>query len=269
MSMFSSGSSLPARTMTRSLLQLSRQLSQADDDLVDQQRLAGRDVVGHDLQLQRAAGPGGVVDDDPLPDHPGQGGRGRLRDLPAVAPDQPQGDPLARGGRAHPGRGHIALAPLDRGDGLGQGQADRGRRRAAAPHRRARSRGPALRLLAGVGLADRRPAAQVLLEAPVDDEVAERPCPGGREVGPPWALLAGASPAAAAGGLGASLAELISQVARIPANTTEAMTTAMAAPAGPPRERRGAASWRPRGRSGYSSRGPDAGRARRTSASPI
>jgi hypothetical protein len=89
------------------------------------------------------------------------------------------------------------------------------------------------------------------------------PCPGGREVGPPWAVLATAGPAATAGP-GASLAELISQVARIPANTTEAMTTAMAAPAGPPRGRRGVASWRPRGRSGCSG-GPGAGRARRAS----
>jgi hypothetical protein len=76
------------------------------------------------------------------------------------------------------------------------------------------------------------------------------PCPGGREVGPPWAVLAAAWPATA-DGAGASLAELISQVARIPANTTEAMTTAMAAPAGAPSDRC-AASWRPRGRSGCS-----------------
>jgi hypothetical protein len=36
------------------------------------------------------------------------------------------------------------------------------------------------------------------------------------------------------------LAELISQVASTPANTTEATTTAMAAPAGPPKVRFGA-----------------------------
>src|SRR5215207_5839087 len=61
-SMFSSGSSLPARTIL-DLLQLSR----SHDDLVDQQRVAGRDRVGHDLQPQRAGGGHGVGHDDPPP----------------------------------------------------------------------------------------------------------------------------------------------------------------------------------------------------------
>src|SRR5829696_2468949 len=69
--------------------------------------------------------------------------------------------------------------------------------------------------------------------------------PGGREVGPAGLVLA------ALAGPPGSLAELISQVASTPANTTEATTTAMAAPAGPPNLRRGA-SWRPRTRSGSS-----------------
>src|SRR5215211_3075159 len=69
--------------------------------------------------------------------------------------------------------------------------------------------------------------------------------PGGREVGPAGLVVASAA------GPSGSLAELISQVASTPANTTEAMTTAMAAPAGPPNVCR-CASWRPRTRSGCS-----------------
>ena len=81
-------------------------------------------------------------------------------------------------------------------------------------------------------------------------------------MGPPWAVVAAAAPAAGAGS-GASLAEQISQVASTPANTTEATTTAMAMPAGPPSDRRRVASWRPRGRSGCSrASGWGGGRAR-------
>jgi hypothetical protein len=62
--------------------------------------------------------------------------------------------------------------------------------------------------------------------------------PGGREVGPPW-VVAATAPAASSG---ASSAEPISQVASTPAKTTAPTTMAMAAPAGPPTDRRRGAS---------------------------
>ena len=158
----------------------------------------------------------------------------------AAGAGQPDGHLLAGGARPHPGRGHIPLALPGRGDDLGQGQADPARLLSAGPHRGARAGGPALRLLA-VGLAEHLPAVQVLLEAPVDDEVAERPRPRGREVGPP---RGGGRRVAGGAGSGASSADEISQVARTPPSTTEATTTAMATPAGPPSDRRRVASWR-------------------------
>ena len=168
---------------------------------------------------------------------------------------QPDGHLLAGGARTHPGRGHVPLALPGRGDDLGQGQADPARLRSAGPHRGARAGGPALRLPAAVGLAEHLPAVQVLLEAPVDDEVAERPRPkwprGGAALGGGGRRVAGGA------GSGASSADEISQVARTPASTTEATTTAMATPAGPPSDRRRVASWRPR--AAPAARGPAAG----------
>src|SRR5215208_8070235 len=54
----------------------------------------------------------------------GQRGHGLLGGLLAAGPDQADGDLLAGGAGADPGRGHIPLAPLGLPDDLGQGQAD-------------------------------------------------------------------------------------------------------------------------------------------------
>src|ERR671913_488751 len=82
-------------------------LSQANDDLVDQQGVTGRDAVGDDLQPQRAGADHGVADDDPPPLQAGKGGRGLLGDLLAAGADQAGGDLLAGGAGAAPGRGDI------------------------------------------------------------------------------------------------------------------------------------------------------------------
>src|SRR5215204_1357466 len=81
-SMFSSGSSLPACTIP-----ISSSLSQANDNLVDQQGVTGRDAVGDDLKPERAGAGRGVVDDDPPPLQAGQRGHGLLGGLLAAGPD--------------------------------------------------------------------------------------------------------------------------------------------------------------------------------------
>src|SRR5215210_6819522 len=114
-SRFSSGSSLPAPTM---LSDSSSPLSLSDDDLVDEHGVTGRDGVGDDLQPQPPGADHGVVDDDPPPLQASQGGRGLLGDLRAAAADHPEGDRLARGTGANPGRGDVPLARLDHADDL-------------------------------------------------------------------------------------------------------------------------------------------------------
>ncbi len=140
-SRFSSGSSLPARTILSSPCSYPRRTTTSSTSSASP---AGTPSA----TISSRSGPAladGVVDDDPPPRQAGQRRRGRLGDLLAAGADQPDGDLLAGGARTHPGRGHIALALPGRGDDLGQGQADPARLRARgpAPRRTTPRSGPA------------------------------------------------------------------------------------------------------------------------------